>query len=450
MPARAFMRLILVAGDFVLFLFAVPVTLAIREFAVPMRSDVLMHLVPFSLLTLLFILVFFSAGLYDSETAISRRELPGTIFGAQFVNIILAALFFFFFPIFGITPKTNLFIYLLVSAALVTGWHFLVLFMSRRRKDAAVMVGDGKDVDDVIRECASGSCPFSIETVIPVSGRTKEDITADMEKALAREPAFVIVDFGDDRIQAAFSAFSFRKRHGAAFISFSKVYEDLFRRIPLSSLSYKWFHSNNEPERVFFTFLKRIFDLIFGSLLFACFVVVLPFVWLALRLEGNGSLFITQERMGQGGSTISVLKFRSMRLNKSASNEWTVEETKDNPVTKVGAFLRKTSLDELPQVLSVLSGDLSLIGPRSDILGLADRLSEAIPFYTERYSVTPGISGWAQVNQRYSPGNISPQSIEESRVRLAYDLYYVNHRSPLLDISIALRTLKTLITRWVS
>ncbi len=450
MPARAFMRLILVVGDLMLFIFAVPVTLAIRVLGVPTNVDVLAHLMPFSLLTLLFILVFFSAGLYDSETAISRRELTGTIFGAQFVNILLAALFFFFFPVFGITPKTTLLIYLLVSVALVTTWHFFVLSLSRRRKDTAVIVGDGKDVDDVIRECATGSCPFAIEVVIPVSGRAKEDITADIEKAFVREPDFVIMDFGDDRIQSAFPAFSLRKRHGTVFMSFSKVYEDLFRRIPLSSLSYKWFNSNNAPERVFYAFLKRIFDLVFGTLLFICFVLVLPFVWLALRLEGKGTLFITQERMGQGGEKISVLKFRSMRLNKATSNEWTVEEKSDNPVTKVGAFLRKTSLDELPQVLSVLSGDLSLIGPRSDIVGLADRLAESIPFYTERYSVTPGISGWAQVNQRYSPGNISPQSIEESRIRLAYDLYYVNHRSPFLDLSITLRTLKTLITRWVS
>ena len=444
------MRLVLVIGDIALFLLAVPITLAIRTLDVPTGVDIVTHLIPFTLLTVLFVLVFFSAGLYDSETAITRRELAGTIFGAQLVNVLLSALFFFFVPTFGITPKVILFIYLLVSVTLVTGWHFFALFLSRTRRAAAVLVGDGKDVDDVVAECASGACPFIIEKVIPISGRAREDIASDIEKALTNNPAFAILDFGDERIQSAFSIFSLHKKHDTVFVNFTKVYEELFRRVPLSSLSYAWFLSNDKPERILYAFIKRVFDIFLGAILFLFFLFILPFVWLALRLEGKGGIFITQERMGQGGEKISVLKFRSMRFNKATSNEWTVEEKNDNPITKVGAFLRKTSLDELPQVLSVLSGKLSLIGPRSDIVGLADRLTEAIPFYSARYNVTPGISGWAQVNQRYSPGNISPQSIEESRLRLAYDLYYVNHRSPLLELSITLRTLKTLITRWIS
>lgn len=450
MSSRVFMRLGLVTGDIVLFLLAVPITLAVRVLGVPTGMDIVTHLIPFALLTALFVLVFFSAGLYDAETAITRRELAGTIFGAQVVNIILAALFFFFVPFFGITPKVTLFIYLLVSVILVTPWHFFALFLSRSRKAVAVVVGDGKDVDDVVAECTSGSCAFTIQTTIPISGRTQEEIVSDIERSLTSHPDFVIADFGDERMQGIFSMFSLHKKHDAVLMNFTKVYEELFRRVPLSSVSYTLFLSNDKPERILYAFIKRTFDIFLGSILFLFFIFLLPFVWLALRLEGTGSLFITQERMGQGGEKISVLKFRSMRLNKSTSSEWTVEEAHHNPITKVGAFLRKTSLDELPQVLSVLSGELSLIGPRSDIVGLADRLAEAIPFYSARYNVTPGISGWAQVNQRYSPGNISPQSIEESRVRLAYDLYYVNHRSPLLDFSIALRTLKTLITRWIS
>jgi lipopolysaccharide/colanic/teichoic acid biosynthesis glycosyltransferase len=136
-----------------------------------------------------------------------------------------------------------------------------------------------------------------------------------------------------------------------------------------------------------------------------------------------------------------------MTKNERASKNWVGEG--ENRVTRVGAFLRRTSIDEVPQVLSVFRGDLSLIGPRSDILGLGERLREELPLYHTRYQVTPGISGWAQVNQRYAPGKISPQSIEESRVRLMYDLYYVKHHSLILDVSITLKTARTLVGRLI-
>jgi lipopolysaccharide/colanic/teichoic acid biosynthesis glycosyltransferase len=136
-----------------------------------------------------------------------------------------------------------------------------------------------------------------------------------------------------------------------------------------------------------------------------------------------------------------------MLSSDTTSSAWVAEGT--NRVTRVGAFLRRTSIDELPQIFSVFKGDLSLIGPRSDIRGLGERLKEEVPLYQLRYHVTPGISGWAQVNQRYAPGHISPQSIEESRVRLMYDLYYVRHRSVFLDLYIAAKTIRTLLTRLI-
>ncbi|TAJ14582.1 hypothetical protein EPO56_01915 [Patescibacteria group bacterium] len=445
MPARVLMRFLLVGGDIILLLLAVPIALSIRILGVPSSADVVLHLVPFSILTILFILVFFSAGLYDSETAISRREVPGTIFVAQIVNMLLATVFFFFVPLFGITPKTTLFIYLLVSVAFVSAWHFWAPLIFGRSKARAMLIGDGTDFDEVAHEAKNGTCSFFIERTISVSGKNIDTITDEVEEALATQPDFIIMDIGSEETQSMFARLSNRVHFEGRFLNFAKVYEDLFRRITPRALSYRWLISNGKPEQFFYAIAKRFFDLLCGVILFVVFLVILPFVWAALFIEGSGKLFITQERMGKGGKKISVLKFRTMTNDEQGV--WLGES--ENKVTKVGSFLRKTSLDELPQVLTVLRGDLSLIGPRSDIVALAERLADSIPFYTSRYTVTPGITGWAQVNQRYSPGNISPQSIEESRLRLAYDLYYVRHRSPLLDLSITLRTLKTLISRWI-
>jgi lipopolysaccharide/colanic/teichoic acid biosynthesis glycosyltransferase len=134
-----------------------------------------------------------------------------------------------------------------------------------------------------------------------------------------------------------------------------------------------------------------------------------------------------------------------MTKNLAASGEWTTEG--ENRVTRVGNFLRVSSLDEFPQWINVLRGEISLIGPRSDIEGLGKRLAEAIPYYNARYIVKPGITGWAQVNQQYEQGSISPQSIEETKTRLAYDFYYLKNRSLGLDIVIALRTVKRMLFR---
>jgi lipopolysaccharide/colanic/teichoic acid biosynthesis glycosyltransferase len=132
-------------------------------------------------------------------------------------------------------------------------------------------------------------------------------------------------------------------------------------------------------------------------------------------------------------------------MQVSDSGAWN-GETK-NTVTAVGAFLRRTSLDEFPQFINVLKGEISLIGPRNDIATLGARLSEALPNYNFRYTVLPGITGWAQINQQYEQGNISPQSVSETKMRLAYDFYYLKHRSLGLDIVIALKTIKRMFFR---
>ena len=147
--------------------------------------------------------------------------------------------------------------------------------------------------------------------------------------------------------------------------------------------------------------------------------------------------------------SVRVYKLRTMTSNDAGSSTWVKEDVqKQNFVTKVGSFLRKTSIDEMPQLWNILKGEMSLIGPRNDIEGLGQRLVKEIPYYTIRNFVKPGITGWAQTHQHYMGDNISPQSLEESKVRLAYDLYYVKNRSFMLDMEIALRTIKTLLSRF--
>jgi lipopolysaccharide/colanic/teichoic acid biosynthesis glycosyltransferase len=383
---------------------SVPAALAIRAGQLPSQLYLSLHVLPFSIIAGISILIFFSAGLYDRATALMRRELVGAIIGAEIVNVIIAALMFNLIPLFVIAPKTNLIIYLAVSIALVSAWRItLPAIIHGFTPRTAAILATGPDVRELIMHCGRGKlCP--LEVVAPTE-----------------HPDLVVT--------------------AADFID---LYERVFRRVPLSTVS-EDFLAGAAPQRLIFDITKRILDFVLCVPLLIVLMLLTPFVFVLMHLEGPGPLFIRQSRIGRGYRPITVTKFRTM--TESDAGVWKGEST--NRVTSVGAFLRRTSIDELPQVLAVLAGSLSLIGPRSDVAALADRLSEAIPFYRLRYQVTPGISGWAQVHQKYAPGNISPQSIEESRVRLAYDLYYVKHRSPFLDLSIAFRTLKTLILRVV-
>ena len=234
------------------------------------------------------------------------------------------------------------------------------------------------------------------------------------------------------------------------FLDFYKLYEDTFDRIPLSSLRYDWFITHvSQSQSPIYDFFKRVIDVTGSTVLLICLGVLYPFIYLAMRIEGQKKVFMTQERVGQYNQPIKVYKIQTMTTNDAASGTWTQEDAKrNNHVTRVGAWLRKASIDEWPQALNILRGEMSLIGPRNDIAGLGARLAEEIPYYNIRNFVKPGVTGWAQTHQHYSPGNISPQSIEETRTRLSYDLFYIKNRSLMLDVEIALRTLKTLMSRF--
>ena len=226
---------------------------------------------------------------------------------------------------------------------------------------------------------------------------------------------------------------------GVSIYDVYKMYEDVFRRIPLSSVGYFWFFENVTLDMRIYEMLKRIVDVLVSAVALFLYLFILPFIYIAIKLDDKGPLFSIQKRFGKGGKMIDIYKIRTMSFTDEG--DW-VLQNKINKVTRVGKFLRKTRLDEFPQLWNVLLGEVSLVGPRSDILGVGKKLSNEIPFYTMRYTILPGLSGWAQVNQ-----DLPPNSLEETKLRLQYDLFYVKNRSLLLDIVIMVRTIRVLLMR---
>ncbi|OYV26275.1 MAG: hypothetical protein B7W98_03230 [Parcubacteria group bacterium 20-58-5] len=355
--------------------------------------------------------------------------MPDALLKTQLANILFAALFFFLVPGFGITPKTILALYLVVSLLLIFLWRLAVYprLSVRRSREQAILLARGAEADELFAE---------------VNGNTRYDVQFCSRK-LGDAAAVLVVADGADIDTESLDKLSLE---GKQVVAFEDLYEEVFDRVPLSRLDRAWFRKNvSKEDSLGYALAKRAFDIVGGLAMVVVTMLVAPFVYVANRFEGPGALFIKQERFGRYGAKIIVYKFRSMQKNLAASDEWIPEGV--NRITKVGAFLRHTSLDEFPQGINIIRGELSLIGPRTDILGLGQRLTESLPYYKERYAVLPGITGWAQINQQYEAGHVSPQSVEETQVRLAYDFYYLKHRSLGLDIVIALKTVKRMFFR---
>ena len=217
--------------------------------------------------------------------------------------------------------------------------------------------------------------------------------------------------------------------------------EQQLERLPPSLLPEPWISYDSIPWNNTLGFqrqLKRVSDIIISSLLLLLTSPLLLLAAMLIWLEDNGPIFYLQRRSGWLGQPFSVLKLRTMKVAPhDAPAVWTIPG--DRRITRVGKWLRRSRVDELPQLVNVLRGEMSLIGPRPERPELEKNLEEKILHYRKRYWMRPGLSGWAQVNSLYA------SSVKDSELKLSYDLYYIKHFSTLIDLSILFRTLKTLL-----
>lgn len=441
---------LLFIGDILTFVLSLWLTLVVRYGGHFTWDTFVDHIGPFSILFVVWALVFYMSGLYGKRVLLFKSSLPDAIVKTQFFNIVLAALFFFLLPGIGIAPKTNLVIYLIVSMLLIFLWRLALYprLSIPRTRYPAVLIADGEEAEELVHE-VNGNKRYHLAFPIVMSSEEAINHPEKLAERIREAGASIVVtDSSDARMKelvpTLYDLASFSEP--AQFITFSDLYEEVFDRVPLSQLGPAWFLENvPETTPAAYAFLKRVIDIVGGIAMGIITIFAAPFVWIAQGFEGPGPLFIEQHRIGERSGRVRTFKFRSMSKNEKASDAWVGES--ENRITKVGSILRKTSLDEFPQFINILKGEMSLIGPRNDIEGLGMRLAEAIPYYNFRYRVPPGITGWAQINQQYEQGNISPQSIEETKMRLAYDFYYLKHRSLGLDIVIALKTIKRMFFR---
>jgi exopolysaccharide biosynthesis polyprenyl glycosylphosphotransferase len=300
--------------------------------------------------------------------------------------------------------------------------------------------GTGAVIVGFIDDAAAQGLPQTVAG-IPVCGTS-----ADLPR-LARELAADEVVLAITRIetlsQGALNALVACREQGFRVATMPAFYERWLGQVAVE-------HVGRDMNAVFpvdesnfvtrlYPIVKRAGDLLAGMMGLAPLILVAPVVGLANLLTSPGPLLYRQMRVGKGGRTFGVLKFRTMRpdAERTTGAVWAGED--DPRVTPVGRWLRKSRLDELPQVLNVLHGEMSLIGPRPERPEFTDQLAEQIPFYRARHAVQPGITGWAQVRFGYGA------TAEDARIKLEYDLYYIRHRGFYLDTLVALKTAAVIV-----
>ena len=392
--------------------------------------------------------------LYEPHVAASGRRTTRGITIAAAVGLLAYSLIFIFRQNSDL-PRIGVGAFLLFASLLTLGWRmvFIRIYRTTGQRRRMLIVGAGKAGQTVAELYHTlGMRSFNIVGYIdddeqkvgkifhgfPVLGTS----TCLVDLIDAYRISDLVVAINGEVMGTTFQSILDAQERGVDVSRMRTLYEEMTGRVPIHHLESDWIIRSFVDEiRVsgFYELSKRLIDLVGGAAGMLVLVISYPFLAAAIALDNGFPVFYSQMRLGRGGSTFRIYKFRSMHNGSNADETARAALENDPRVTRVGRFLRKTRLDELPQFWNVLRGDMSLVGPRAEVPGLVTEYQKQIPFYRARLLVKPGLTGWAQINYGYVA------SVYETAFKLEYDLYYIKHRTLAMDIQIILRTMGTVV-----
>lgn len=386
------------------------------------------HLTHFTALHVIWLLVFWSMHMFERETFRRYTTLFFNLLTAKAINLLIAIGYFYGQPELILTPRRFLLVDVVICFLLILIWDLILksLFFNWYVQ-SVYFLSLNNELKYLEREITKhGYLGFKVNG----------SVSLDELRGL---PAGSLAIFPDDlhaNAELANAIFDLRKK-GIRFYNHNTFYESVLRRVYLPSVGEAWFLQNvSYARKHFYELLKVICDLVAGIVLFVFFLVTLPFVIFFMKIFSPGPILFTQDRVGKGGEVFKIFKYRTMTVG-SAANTWT--EPNDKRVTRFGKILRLSRLDELPQSINLLTGTMSIVGPRPEQVGIVENLKQQIPFYDERHIVKPGVTGWAQLN-------IYASNLNETKLKLEYDLYYVKNQSIFFDMEIVFKTVYKILT----
>lgn len=405
----------------------------------------------FYLLPFMWILIMMD--LYDISRANRRKDTLRGVGTAALISILIYMIIFFISDPNSL-PRRGVAVFIGSATLLTIIWRFLYIsvFTAPVFARRVLVIGAGKAgsafaamlntmlpppfmivgfVDD-----DKGKQDTEIEGY-PVLGMGKELLSLIQDKDISDLIFAISGDVKPDMFRNILLA----EEQGIEVTSLPVSYEEVFGRVPIFLLQSDWilrtFIDQTRTSGIYET-IKRLIDIVLSLLGGAVLILLYPIVSLIILLDSGWPIFYHQPRVGKNGVPYNIYKFRTMVRDAEKAGARTASEN-DQRITRIGRILRKSHIDELPQVINILKGEMTIVGPRSEQIELVDKFQKEIPFYRARLLAKPGLTGWAQINQRYAT------TTEDTAVKLEYDLYYIKHRNLILDLTIIVRTVGAVI-----
>lgn len=397
-----------------------------------------------------FITCMYYFDLYDSSVLSNQREVLTRVIQVLGTVCILLAVLYYVYPPLQLGRGIFLIGFILVTMLLLA-WRRLFLKLNALPQFAqrALILGDSPLALSLVSELQ-----FRSELGVRVVGQMKSVENGEGKTSLASEeelddfvrsvesyrPDRIIVSMGDRRGKLPVEALLQLKSRGVMIQDGAEVYEAVTGKVPIESLRLSWllFSPGIRISRSLLMY-ERIFSFVLSALGLALTLPLMALIALAIRLDSAGPAIFRQKRIGQNGKTFTLFKFRTMLDGSDKDENHRPAELTDSRFTRVGRFLRRSRIDELPQLFNILLGDMNFVGPRPFVHNQEQECVEKIPHYRQRWLVKPGATGWAQVNRGYC------ETIEDNVEKFAYDLFYIKNASFGLDLLILVKTMKILL-----
>jgi len=453
-------RTLLVLGDFLMAVLAMMVALyfwALGEIFLDFSIEFLLDRPPAWYYLLPFFWVVLLVELYDIHRAGNWGDTVRGVAMATLIGLGFYLLLFFYFtdPPNSLLPRRGVAGFFIAAPVLTLIWRFLYIriFNAPAFMRRVLLVGGGKAgetllqvIDDLwpppfflvgIIDDDPQKIGMQIEEYEVLGGSSTLLEIVDNENV-----SDVIVAISGEMQGSTFQKLLDAQEKGIEISRMPAVYEELLGRVPIRLLEADWIlRSFVDQSRAseFYELGKRLLDIVGGLIGVVILLITFPFISIGILIDSGRPIFYSQTRAGRGAQGYRILKFRTMFQNAEPDGipQWASED--DERATSFGKILRRTHLDELPQFINVLRGEMSLVGPRAERPELVEMFQQHVPFYRARLLVKPGITGWAQVNFGYA------STIDETVVKLEFDLYYIKHRNILTDLVILLRTPSTVM-----
>jgi len=441
--------------DVILLTLSLKIALTLRFFDIPNPDVWQAHLKFFIPIFALWILIFYINSLYDFRKIINQNKLIEQTTKSMAVAFVISIVFFYIFPQSDMSPKTILVIFTISSYILFLIWRLSFLIINKKYLPSVniAIIGYNEIILRTIQTIKKNKqLGYTIKFILSEKNNVLLDIAEQynlmiiddinqLSRAIKEYKINIVILEKDISVMKELQKTLFNLLPtGISYCNLTKFYEEISGQIPIEILNKGWFLENlNLANKRNFERVKRLYDLALATLLLLLTLPFWPLIILIIKLSSRGPIIFKQIRVGKNGHHFNFYKFRSM---KEENNNHEITTEHDKRVTKFGRFMRKTRIDELPQLINVLKGDMAFVGPRPERPEIIKELSKSIPFYGIRNLIKPGITGWDQISGEYHSA-----SFNDTYKKLQYDLYYLKNRSVYLDLSIILKTIKTALSR---